>query len=54
MVNFNFPKVWWWTKPIGGAIALPCPYGSYGPDPIRIMGQQLQCNMPKVRKFGRD
>ena len=32
MVNFNFPKVWWGAINIGGgAIAPPCPYGSYGP-----------------------
>ena len=34
MGNFDFPKVWWGgnTDWWGGAIAPPCPYGSYGPE----------------------
>ena len=29
---FNFPKVWWGAKPIGGGPWPPGPYGSYGPE----------------------
>ena len=46
MVNFNFPKVWWGAITIGGwgAIALPCPYGSYGPDTTYIMEEYHALN----------